>query len=101
MNEGSLLSFCFSSLPRTCLAPSVCKNVPAWGPSFSSVPPLALQGCWLCGLPAAQLRSCSSTGSIWCQILQGQLEEAAHQLEFLKEVQQSLGKSEVRAKGQG
>ncbi|XP_038179193.1 tetratricopeptide repeat protein 21A isoform X2 [Arvicola amphibius] len=34
-------------------------------------------------------------GSIWCQILQGQLEEAAHQLEFLKEVQQSLGKSEV------
>ncbi|KAL6065354.1 hypothetical protein STEG23_005984, partial [Scotinomys teguina] len=34
-------------------------------------------------------------GSIWCQILQGQLEEAANQLEFLKEVQQSLGKSEV------
>ncbi|XP_040595708.1 tetratricopeptide repeat protein 21A isoform X2 [Mesocricetus auratus] len=34
-------------------------------------------------------------GSIWCQILQGQLEEAAHQLEFLREVQLSLGKSEV------
>uniref|UniRef100_A0A8C6C5W9 Tetratricopeptide repeat domain 21A n=1 Tax=Monodon monoceros TaxID=40151 RepID=A0A8C6C5W9_MONMO len=35
------------------------------------------------------------TGVIWCQILDGYLEEAEHQLEFLKEVQQSLGKSEV------
>ncbi|XP_065789098.1 tetratricopeptide repeat protein 21A isoform X2 [Muntiacus reevesi] len=35
------------------------------------------------------------TGIIWCQILDGHLEEAVHQLEFLKEVQQSLGKSEV------
>ncbi|XP_048190577.1 tetratricopeptide repeat protein 21A isoform X2 [Perognathus longimembris pacificus] len=35
------------------------------------------------------------TGNIWCHILQGQLEEATQQLEFLKEVQQSLGKSEV------
>ncbi|XP_042528664.1 LOW QUALITY PROTEIN: tetratricopeptide repeat protein 21A [Dipodomys spectabilis] len=35
------------------------------------------------------------TGNIWCHILQGQLEEASQQLEFLKEVQQSLGKSEV------
>ncbi|XP_019518289.1 PREDICTED: tetratricopeptide repeat protein 21A isoform X2 [Hipposideros armiger] len=35
------------------------------------------------------------TGSIWCQILDGHLQEAEHQLEFLKEVQQSLGKSEV------
>ncbi|XP_045392345.1 tetratricopeptide repeat protein 21A isoform X2 [Lemur catta] len=35
------------------------------------------------------------TGMIWCQILEGQLEEAENQLEFLKEVQQSLGKSEV------
>ncbi|XP_004676352.2 PREDICTED: tetratricopeptide repeat protein 21A [Condylura cristata] len=35
------------------------------------------------------------TGIIWCQILDGLLEEAEHQLEFLKEVQQSLGKSEV------
>lgn len=34
-------------------------------------------------------------GVIWCQILEGHLEEAAHQLEFLKEVQQSLGTSEV------
>nr|XP_036870432.1 tetratricopeptide repeat protein 21A isoform X2 [Manis javanica] len=37
----------------------------------------------------------ASTGIIWCQILDGHLEEAEHQLEFLKEVQQSLGKSEV------
>uniref|UniRef100_F7FMX1 Tetratricopeptide repeat domain 21A n=1 Tax=Monodelphis domestica TaxID=13616 RepID=F7FMX1_MONDO len=35
------------------------------------------------------------TGIIWCQILEGNLEEAEQQLEFLKEVQQSLGKSEV------
>nr|XP_048279598.1 tetratricopeptide repeat protein 21A [Myodes glareolus] len=40
-------------------------------------------------------RLAALAGSIWCQILQGQLEEAAHQLEFLREVQQSLGKSEV------
>ncbi|XP_077894231.1 tetratricopeptide repeat protein 21A isoform X3 [Ictidomys tridecemlineatus] len=40
------------------------------------------------------------TGIIWCQILKGHLEEAEHQLEFLKEVQQSLGKSEPRAPGQ-
>ncbi|XP_008584612.1 PREDICTED: tetratricopeptide repeat protein 21A isoform X1 [Galeopterus variegatus] len=37
------------------------------------------------------------TGIIWCEILEGHLEEAEHQLEFLKEVQQSLGKSEVLA----
>ncbi|XP_023557979.1 tetratricopeptide repeat protein 21A isoform X3 [Octodon degus] len=35
------------------------------------------------------------TGTIWCHILKDELEEAEHQLEFLKEVQQSLGKSEV------
>uniref|UniRef100_G3TJX9 Tetratricopeptide repeat domain 21A n=1 Tax=Loxodonta africana TaxID=9785 RepID=G3TJX9_LOXAF len=35
------------------------------------------------------------TGIIWCQILEGHLEEAEHQLEFLKAVQQSLGKSKV------
>ncbi|XP_055270575.1 tetratricopeptide repeat protein 21A isoform X3 [Moschus berezovskii] len=35
------------------------------------------------------------TGITWCQILDGHLEEAEHQLEFLKEVQQSLGKSKV------
>ncbi|XP_049726818.1 tetratricopeptide repeat protein 21A isoform X1 [Elephas maximus indicus] len=37
------------------------------------------------------------TGIIWCQILEGHLEEAEHQLEFLKAVQQSLGKSKVGA----
>ena len=40
---------------------------------------------------------CPIPGITWCQILEGHLEEAEHQLEFLKEVQQSLGKSEVRA----
>ncbi|XP_006890641.1 PREDICTED: tetratricopeptide repeat protein 21A isoform X2 [Elephantulus edwardii] len=35
------------------------------------------------------------TGVIWCQLLEGHLEEAESLLEFLKEVQQSLGKSEV------
>ncbi|XP_013001804.1 tetratricopeptide repeat protein 21A isoform X2 [Cavia porcellus] len=34
-------------------------------------------------------------GTIWCHILKDELEEAEHQLEFLKEVQQSLGRSEV------
>nr|XP_020141010.1 tetratricopeptide repeat protein 21A isoform X2 [Microcebus murinus] len=42
-----------------------------------------------------QNRTAAMTGMIWCQILEGQLEEAENQLEFLKEVQQSLGKSEV------
>ncbi|XP_008834599.1 tetratricopeptide repeat protein 21A isoform X1 [Nannospalax galili] len=40
-------------------------------------------------------RLATLAGNIWCLILQGQLEEAAYQLEFLKAVQQSLGKSEV------
>ncbi|XP_034619745.1 tetratricopeptide repeat protein 21A, partial [Trachemys scripta elegans] len=35
------------------------------------------------------------TGIIWCQVLEGKLDEAEHQLEFLKEVQQSIGKSAV------
>ncbi|XP_030186210.1 tetratricopeptide repeat protein 21A isoform X3 [Lynx canadensis] len=40
------------------------------------------------------------TGIIWCQILDGHLEEAEQQLEFMKEVQQCLGKSEPRSPGQ-
>ncbi|KAJ8418796.1 hypothetical protein AAFF_G00002950 [Aldrovandia affinis] len=34
-------------------------------------------------------------GMIHCQLLQGQLEEAAQQLEFLSEIQQSIGQSAV------
>nr|XP_030134266.3 tetratricopeptide repeat protein 21B isoform X1 [Taeniopygia guttata] len=33
------------------------------------------------------------TGIIHCQLIQGQLEDAEHQLEFLNEIQQSIGKS--------
>ncbi|CAI9620923.1 unnamed protein product [Staurois parvus] len=33
------------------------------------------------------------TGIIWCQILQNNLEDAEQQLDFLREVQQSLGRS--------
>ncbi|XP_077347338.1 tetratricopeptide repeat protein 21A [Lithobates pipiens] len=33
------------------------------------------------------------TGIIWCQILQNKLEDAEQQLDFLREVQQSLGRS--------
>uniref|UniRef100_A0A2K6FNN0 Tetratricopeptide repeat domain 21A n=1 Tax=Propithecus coquereli TaxID=379532 RepID=A0A2K6FNN0_PROCO len=47
------------------------------------------------GMKLNQNRMATMTGMIWCQILEGQLEEAENQLEFLKEVQQSLGKSEV------
>ncbi|XP_060639450.2 tetratricopeptide repeat protein 21A [Anolis sagrei] len=39
----------------------------------------------------------SLTGLIWCQVLGGKLEEAEQQLEFLKEVQQSIGKSSTLA----
>ncbi|XP_053122295.1 tetratricopeptide repeat protein 21A isoform X2 [Hemicordylus capensis] len=39
----------------------------------------------------------SLTGIIWCLVLGGKLEEAEQQLEFLKEVQQSIGKSSVLA----
>uniref|UniRef100_A0A8D2Q6G4 Tetratricopeptide repeat domain 21A n=1 Tax=Varanus komodoensis TaxID=61221 RepID=A0A8D2Q6G4_VARKO len=39
----------------------------------------------------------SLTGIIWCQVLAGKLEEAEQQLEFLKEVQQSIGKSSTLA----
>ncbi|XP_033021119.1 tetratricopeptide repeat protein 21A isoform X1 [Lacerta agilis] len=43
----------------------------------------------------------SMTGSIWCQVLGGKIEEAENQLEFLKEVQQSTGKSSLLAYLQG
>ncbi|KAJ6659332.1 hypothetical protein lerEdw1_019203 [Lerista edwardsae] len=39
----------------------------------------------------------SLTGIIWCLVLGGKLEEAEQQLEFLKEVQQSTGKSSILA----
>ncbi|XP_048367165.1 tetratricopeptide repeat protein 21A [Sphaerodactylus townsendi] len=39
----------------------------------------------------------SLTGVIWCLVLEGKLEEAEQQLEFLREVQQSTGKSAVLA----
>ena len=35
------------------------------------------------------------TGIIRCQLVQGQLEDAEQQLEFLNEIQQSIGKSGV------
>lgn len=35
------------------------------------------------------------TGIIRCQLIQGQLEDAEQQLEFLNEIQQSIGKSGV------
>ena len=35
------------------------------------------------------------TGIIRCQLVEGQLEDAAQQLEFLKEIQESIGKSAV------
>ncbi|KAL2804032.1 tetratricopeptide repeat protein 21A isoform 2 [Daubentonia madagascariensis] len=47
------------------------------------------------GVKLNQSSMAALTGIIWCQILEGHLEEAEHQLEFLKEVQQSLGKSKV------
>ena len=53
--------------------------------------------CWLCHRAGCSSQFCPLPGIIWCQILDGHLEEAEHQLEFLKEVQQSLGKSKVRA----
>ena len=53
--------------------------------------------CWLCHRAGSSSQFSPLSGIIWCQILDGHLEEAEHQLEFLKEVQQSLGKSEVRA----
>lgn len=48
---------------------------------------------------AAHLYSILLPGTIWCHILKDELEEAEHQLEFLKEVQQSLGRSEVSPPG--
>lgn len=34
-------------------------------------------------------------GCIQCQLIEGQLQEAEHQLEFLREIQQSIGKPAV------
>jgi tetratricopeptide repeat protein 21B len=36
------------------------------------------------------------TGIIRCQLIEDQIDEAAQQLEFLNEIQQSLGRSAVR-----
>ena len=36
-----------------------------------------------------------STGIIRCQLLENQLDDAAQQLEFLNEIQQSIGRSAV------
>ncbi|KAL0593486.1 Tetratricopeptide repeat protein 21A [Plecturocebus cupreus] len=61
----------------------------------------APEGCWEPNRVASMgpeetcWKTSSLEGIIWCHILEGHLEEAEHQLEFLKEVQRSLGKSEV------
>ncbi len=47
-------------------------------------------------LNGSPFSSIVSTGTIRCQLLENQLEEAAQQLEFLHELQSSLGKSAVR-----
>lgn len=39
--------------------------------------------------------SCSVLGVIRCQLTEGQVQDADQQLEFLSEVQQSIGKSAV------
>uniref|UniRef100_A0A670IZL0 Tetratricopeptide repeat domain 21A n=1 Tax=Podarcis muralis TaxID=64176 RepID=A0A670IZL0_PODMU len=69
---------------------------------------LILQGCWKEAsewyAKASELNentADSMTGSIWCQVLGGKIEEAENQLEFLKEVQQSTGKSSLLAYLQG
>ncbi|XP_029412558.1 tetratricopeptide repeat protein 21A-like, partial [Nannospalax galili] len=85
--------YCMSSLPQARLAPSVGEDI-GKGSLLPSCPWI----CWAAGSASerpAQPCSVLSIGNIWCLILQGQLEEAAYQLEFLKAVQQSLGKSEV------
>ncbi|XP_054846941.1 tetratricopeptide repeat protein 21A [Eublepharis macularius] len=63
---------------------------------------LILQGKWKDALEwynkAAEIEENtieSLTGVVWCSVLGGKLEEAAEQLVFLKEVQQSTGKSAV------
>ena len=37
-----------------------------------------------------------SAGTINCQLLEGHLDDAAQQLEFINEIQQSIGRSAVR-----
>ncbi|XP_070582558.1 tetratricopeptide repeat protein 21A isoform X2 [Erythrolamprus reginae] len=49
------------------------------------------------GADFSENTSDSLSGLVWCQVLGGQLEEAEQQLEFLKEVQQSSGKSSFLA----
>lgn len=39
---------------------------------------------------------CLVLGFIRCQLIEGQLQDADQQLEFLREIQQSIGKSAVK-----
>lgn len=69
------------------------KMIGKRSPALTPILPLS----YPCSLACCSCLFSWAPGIIWCQILDGHLEEAEHQLEFLKEVQQSLGKSEVRA----
>uniref|UniRef100_A0A8D1WDA2 Tetratricopeptide repeat domain 21A n=2 Tax=Sus scrofa TaxID=9823 RepID=A0A8D1WDA2_PIG len=116
--EGNITTVSSFQIQKFSLETSIVKEGPLIAPAplhpleglpGSQFPPLLPQSPAICcpitspwpTVLLALLQSiCSSLfcpipGITWCQILEGHLEEAEHQLEFLKEVQQSLGKSEV------
>ena len=51
--------------------------------------------CFRTGMKLDETSVQALTGIIRCQLLDGQIDEAAQQLEFLNEIQQSLGRSAV------
>uniref|UniRef100_A0A8D1WDN7 Tetratricopeptide repeat domain 21A n=1 Tax=Sus scrofa TaxID=9823 RepID=A0A8D1WDN7_PIG len=109
--EGNITTVSSFQIQKFSLETSIVKEGPLIAPAplhpleglpGSQFPPLLPQFLpknsalvWSLSHTVPKAGSEADSGITWCQILEGHLEEAEHQLEFLKEVQQSLGKSEV------
>lgn len=53
--------------------------------------------CYRAAMQVDETSVTALTGIIGCQLQQGHIDEAAQQLEFLQEIQHSIGRTAVRA----
>ena len=59
------------------------------------IPEHKARGIFLHGIGAYSRDCCFSVGVIRCQLIENHLDDASQQLEFLNEIQQSIGKPPV------